>query len=276
MGTEQTGAQHYTHGALEGAVLDGRRAAGKDPDRLEPGDLAPVDEFHIGGRQATVDFADELRVTRGMHLLDIGSGLGGASRYFAHALGCTVTGIDLTEEYVRVAQALSVRTGLAGQVSYRQGSALALPFPAGTFDGAYMLHVGMNIADKAALFGQVRQALKPGGGFGVSGVGRERGAPLPPPRRGAGGRETSSLEPGPPCARLLAAAGFEVLTQRSRREFAVTFFRELRARIAQSGAPPLGLHLLMGATTPQKIANMMTALEAGLISPTEIICRAGG
>ena len=67
-----------------------------------------MDEFHIGGRQATIDFAGELRVTRGMHLLDIGSGLGGASRYFAHALGCTVT-----EEYVRVAQALSVRTGLA-------------------------------------------------------------------------------------------------------------------------------------------------------------------
>jgi hypothetical protein len=30
----------------------------------------------------------------------------------------------------------------------------------------------------------------------------------------------------------------------------------------------------MGATTPQKIANMVSALEAGLISPTEIICRA--
>lgn len=67
-----------------------------------------------------------------------------------------------------------------------------------------------------------------------------------------------------------------MLTQRSRREFAVTFFREQRARIAQSGAPPLGLHILMGTPTPQKIANMMSALEAGLISPTEIISRAGG
>jgi ubiquinone/menaquinone biosynthesis C-methylase UbiE len=276
MGTEETVAQHYTHGALERTVLDALRGAGKDPDRLEPGDLAPVDEFHIGGRQATVDFAAELGVTRGMHLLDIGSGLGGASRHFAHALGCTVTGIDLTEEYVRVAQALSVRTGLAGQVSYRHGSALALPFPAGIFDGAYMLHVGMNIADKAALFGQVRQALKPGGVFGVYDVMREREGTLTYPLPWAAGPETSFLESSATCARLLAAAGFEVLTQRSRRDFAVTFFRELRARIAQSGAPPLGLHILMGATTPQKIANMMSALEAGLISPTEIICRAGG
>ena len=276
MGTDQAVAQHYTHGGLERAVLDSLRAAGKDPDRLEPGDLAPVDEFHIGGRQATIDFAGELRVTRGMHLLDIGSGLGGASRYFAHALGCTVTGIDLTEEYVRVAQALSVRTGLTGQVSYRQGSALALPFPAGTFDSAYMLHVGMNIADKAALFGQVRQALKPGGVFGVYDVMREREGTLTYPLPWAAGPETSFVESSATCTRLLAAAGFDVLTQRSRREFAVTFFRRVGARIAQSGAPPLGLHILMGATTPQKIANMMSALEAGLISPTDIICRAGG
>src|SRR6185503_9230493 len=90
MGTEQAVAQHYTHGSLERAILDGLRAAGKDLDRLEPHDLAPVDEFHIGGRQATIDFAGELAVTRGMHLLDIGSGLGGASRHFAHALGCRV------------------------------------------------------------------------------------------------------------------------------------------------------------------------------------------
>lgn len=276
MGTEQTVAQHYTHGALERAVLDALRATGKDPDRLEPGDLAPVDEFHIGGRQATVDFAGELGVARDMHLLDIGSGLGGASRYFAHVLGCTVTGIDLTEEYVRVAQALSVRTGLAGRVSYRHGSALALPFPAGTFDGAYMLHVGMNIADKAALFAQVRQVLKPQGVFGVYDVMREGEGALAYPVPWAGSSETSFVESSPTYARLLAAAGFEVLAQRSRREFAITFFRELRARIAQSGAPPLGLHLLMGATTPQKIANMVSAIEAGLISPTEIICRAGG
>lgn len=69
MGTEGTVAQHYTHGPSR-VRCSTRPGAGKDPDRLEPGDLAPVDEFHIGGRQATVDFAAELRVTRGMLLLE--------------------------------------------------------------------------------------------------------------------------------------------------------------------------------------------------------------
>src|SRR5688572_1486271 len=77
METEQAVAQYYTHGSLEHAILDGLQAAGKNIDRLDPHDLAPVDEFHIGGRQATIDFAGELGVTSGMHLLDIGSGLGG-------------------------------------------------------------------------------------------------------------------------------------------------------------------------------------------------------
>lgn len=271
--TEQAVAQHYTHGALERAVLDALRAAGKDPDRLEPDDLAPVDEFHIGGRQATIDLASQLGVTPGMHVLDVGAGLGGASRYFAHVLGCTVTGIDLTEEFVQVARALSARTGLAGRISYHHGSALALPFPPAAFDGAYMLHVGMNIADKGALFAQVRRVLKPRGFFGVYDVMREADGPLAYPMPWATTAETSFVEPSATYVRLLRAAGFEVVAQRSRREVALAFFRELRARIAQSGAPPLGLHIVMGPTTPQKIANMVSALETGLIAPTEIICQ---
>src|SRR5262249_30768541 len=96
MHAERRSAEHYTHGSLEQVILDALRAAGKDPDHLTPADLAPVDEFHIGGRQATIDFAAELGVPRSAALLDIGSGLGGASRYFAHVLGCRVTGLDLT------------------------------------------------------------------------------------------------------------------------------------------------------------------------------------
>lgn len=105
--------------------------------------------------------AEQLAIGTGSHLLDVGCGLGGASRYFAQERGCRVTGIDLTEDYVRVAHLLAARVGLSDRVSYRQGSALALPFEPQSFDGAYMLHVGMNIRDKAALFAEVRRVLRP-------------------------------------------------------------------------------------------------------------------
>jgi hypothetical protein len=49
MKLEQSVARHYTHGSLEAAILEALTAAGKDLDRLAPADLAPVDEFQIGG-----------------------------------------------------------------------------------------------------------------------------------------------------------------------------------------------------------------------------------
>src|SRR5450756_2506846 len=98
MEIEQAVARHYAHGSLEAAILNALAAAGKDVNRLTPKDLAPVDEFHVGGRQATIAFAAQFGPRPGMRLLDVGCGLGGAARYFAHEHGCQVTGIDLSGE----------------------------------------------------------------------------------------------------------------------------------------------------------------------------------
>jgi ubiquinone/menaquinone biosynthesis C-methylase UbiE len=275
MDTEQAVVRHYTHGALEQAIWAALAAAGKDPDRLTPADLAPVDEFHIGGRQATVALADQLPFGAGAHLLDLGSGLGGASRYFAHQRQCQVTGIDLTEEFVHVAGRLAERVGLGEAVRYRTGSATDLPFAPQSFDGAYMLHVGMNIADKAALFAGVRRVLKPNGVFAIYDVMRtDVAGPLDFPVPWASGPETSFVESAATYRRLLEAAGFVVQAERDRHAFAADFFREMRARAAGGGGPPpLGLHIVMGPSTPQKVANMISSLERRLITPTEIISR---
>src|SRR4029077_16351908 len=152
--------------------------------------------------------------------------LGGGARYFAHERGCRVTGIDLTEEYVRVAEALARRVGLEVRVSYRHGSALDLPFAPQTFDGAYMLHVGMNIDDKKKAFAAVRHVLKPGGQFAIYDVMRESGeVELSFPVPWTASPETSFVENAAAYRRLLEGAGFAVVKERSRREFAIEFFR---------------------------------------------------
>jgi len=274
MSTEQSVAQHYSHGSLEQAILDGLAAAGKNIDKLSPEDLAPVDEFHIGGRQATIDFAASFAPRAGMHLIDIGSGLGGPSRYFAQQHGCRVTGIDLSAEYVQVATSLARRTGLADAVSYQQASALALPFADATFDGGYLFHVGMNIADKARLFAEARRVLKPDAIFGLYEVMRAGAGELLYPVPWASGAETSFVETAEGYKQLLAAAGFRIVHERGRRAFALEFFKRVRARAAQSGHSPFGAHIVLGATTPQKVANLIMMLEQGTIAPVEIICRA--
>lgn len=273
MTLEHSVARHYLHGGLEQAILQALAAGGKDSANINADDLAPADEFHIGGRQATADFAAVLGARPGMQLLDIGSGIGGPARYFAQHHGCHVTGIDLSDEYVEVARSLSRRAGLGDRMSFRQGSALDLPFPPASFDGAYMLHVGMNIENKAALFAQVRRVLRPGAPFGIYDIMRESDREFVYPVPWSAAPETNFIAGADTYRTLLAAAGFTVLHERNRRDFAIDFFRRMQARMAESGPPPLGLQIIMGPSAPQKIGNMVALIKSGVIAPTEIVCR---
>jgi ubiquinone/menaquinone biosynthesis C-methylase UbiE len=272
---EQRVARHYAQSDLERTILDALLASGKDLERLAPSDLSPVDEFHTGGRQATVELAAQFDLTQDMHVLDIGCGVGGPSRYFAEVHGCRVTGVDLTEDYVRTAEALAQRVGLGGRVSYRPASALALPFEPGTFDGAYMMHVGMNIEDKPTLFAEVRRVLKSGAVFAIYDVMRTGEGELSFPVHWAATAETSFVASAAEYREALEAAAFEIRAERDRREFARAFFREAQARAAAGGGPPpLGVHILMKGDVPQKLANVIANVENGLIAPIELICRA--
>jgi SAM-dependent methyltransferase len=162
MQLEDRVATHYTGSGRTRAILEALRAAGLDPDRLSVDDLAPVGEFHIRGREATAELGKGLCLGAGQHALDVGSGIGGASRHFAQTHGARITGIDLTPEYCELATRFARSTGLADLLDYRPASALALPFEPATFDAAYSQHVAMNIADKPALYAEIARVLKPG------------------------------------------------------------------------------------------------------------------
>jgi ubiquinone/menaquinone biosynthesis C-methylase UbiE len=274
MTTEQQVASHYTHGSLQQAIFDALKAMGKDVNRLSTSDLSAADEFHLGWLAVTQALANDLGIARGLHVLDVGSGIGGPARFFAETHGCHVTGLDLTEEFVRVAAELTRRCGLSDLVSFKQGSALDLPFDAGTFDAATLIHVGMNIADKARLFENVRRVLKPGALFGVYEVMRAGEGELPYPMPWAQTVETSFVEPPETYRRLLKGAGFELEREENRREFVLKLAGEMREKAAIHGAPPLSLHVLMGPAWRDRLANVMNTLERGTIAPVEMIARA--
>jgi ubiquinone/menaquinone biosynthesis C-methylase UbiE len=271
---ERAVAQHYSRRGLEQQILDLLTTIGADLEHLDLDQLASVDEFHIGGRSATVELVNQLELRPGLRVLDVGSGLGGTARYLARQHAVEVTGLDLTMDYVQVAASLTRRAGLADLVKFRQGSATELPFPDGSFDRACMLHVGMNIADKAALFAEVRRVLVPGGLFGVYDVMRVGAGDIAFPVPWAATSATSFVDEPTYYQELLARSGLTVQSQRDRRDFALDFFREMRARTAQSGQPVLGLHIVMGPEAPLKISNMVDGLTRAVLAPMEMICLA--
>jgi hypothetical protein len=140
-----------------------------------------------------------------------------------------------------------------------------------------MLHVGMNIADKAALCAEVARVLRPAAVFGVYDVMAMSGEELVYPVPWARAPELSALGSLEDYRSALRRAGFDIVVERNRRDFAREFFQAMRARMAEAGGPPpLGIHLLMGGEAPVRIANMITNIEAGRCAPVEMLARKPG
>lgn len=270
---EQNVVRHYTHGSLEQAILSGLTGLAPPIDSNALEQLAAVDEFHIGGRQATDELATQLELRPRLRVLDIGCGIGGTARWLALRYQCRVTGVDVTPEYVDVGNSLNRRLGMAGSVTLRTANALALPFEHESFDRATLLHVGMNIPDKGELFSEVFTVLKPHGLVGVYDLMRIGQGELRYPVPWARTAETSFVSDLHEYRAVLSAAAFDLVAERDRREFALVFLERLQMRAAAQGVPPLGVHILMGPDAGTKIANMAHNIECGYIAPVEMVAR---
>ncbi len=265
-------ADHYTHGGLLEAIRDGIAKLGKTVANVGIDDLAPVDEFHIGGRVATRSFLDQLDIDAGHHVLDVGCGLGGGSRFAAHTYGCRVTGVDLTREYVEAGNVLCTWVGLSDRIALEVGNATDLHHPDGSFDRAYMLHVGMNIADKDRLISELFRVLRPGAKVGIYDVMRVSDGDLTFPVPWAMEPQGSAVAPVSAYTAALERSGFAITAQRNRRDFALDFFAQLQAKVTSATvAPPLGLQILMGNSAPTKVRNMIDNISRHLIAPVEIV-----
>jgi ubiquinone/menaquinone biosynthesis C-methylase UbiE len=267
-------SDHYAHGNLIAAIQNGLTLMGKTTSTVTVDDLAPVDEFHIGGRKATVELMERLQPSPTDHLLDIGSGLGGAARFVADRYRCLVTGIDLTREYVEAGRDLCEWVGLNDRVSLHHANALSIPFPDGTFSAAYMLHVGMNIEDKSKLFSEAARIMRSGSLFGIYDVMRTGDGELNYPIPWATTRESNAVARLEQYRTALQSAGFEILSERNRRDFALAYFNQLQPKVsATDSPPPLGLHTLMGERRKSQVRNMIENISSGRIAPIELIAR---
>jgi SAM-dependent methyltransferase len=89
------------------------------PDGPASRELDNLDQFHIGGADATDLLIGSLALGRDDRVLDVGSGFGGPARQTARRTGNHVVGIDITPAYVDAARDLSLRAGLGDLTEFR-------------------------------------------------------------------------------------------------------------------------------------------------------------
>jgi len=268
-------AAHYSPDDLDGRIEAALAASGKDPAAPTPDDLAPFDQFHTGGKEATLALARLADIQPNTRVLDVGGGLGGPARTLAAEIGCRVTVLDLSAAFCRAGQRLTARLGLADRVAFRQGDALAMPFADRSFDLAWTQHSTMNIPDKARLYQEIHRVLRPGGRLAFHEIMAGPSQPIHFPVPWAREPAISFLLPPEEVRRLLAAAGFVEAAWLDTTAAALDWFRRMAARAEAAaggdGLPPLGLHLLLGTDLPAMGRSLVRNLAEGRIVVAQAI-----
>jgi len=267
-------ASHYAGGGdLASAIAESLRKAGKDIGKLTTADLGTVDEFHIRGRQATLELARSLNLSADSRVLDIGSGLGGPARTLVETYGCRVTGIDLTQAFCDAAAILSEWVGLSDRVAFRQGDATSLPFADGEFDAAMTIHVAMNIARKDRLYAEAKRVLKPGARFAVYDILQGEGGDVLFPVPWAREPSISHLATPDAMQSLLTGVGFTIVDAQDSTEEGQRWFEAMAARMAQAAVPAVTFQAFLGNDFPEMARNQVTNLRDRRIRTVTYICQ---
>jgi len=155
------------------AIQNALKERGKATGDLTVEDLASLghlDQYHYLGVEANDHVIDLLGLDESVHVLDIGSGIGGPARYIASKSGCRITGVELQEDICMAGRDLTARVpGLAERVKFEVGDIISMShagkIPAASFDHFMSLLVFLHIPDRTALLKACFDALRPGGTF---------------------------------------------------------------------------------------------------------------
>ncbi|MDH5437066.1 MAG: class I SAM-dependent methyltransferase, partial [Gammaproteobacteria bacterium] len=201
---------YYSPNNLYNRILKGLGDMGKALSTVTLDDLQPVDEFHIRGGVATKELIRLSEFTPDMHILDVGCGVGGSTRRLSHETGCCVTGIDLSDEYIDVAERLTELLNMQERVKFHAASALELPFEENTFDGIWSIQMGMNVEDKQSWLNELYRVLKPGRRAVLYEVCGNKNSPVHFPVPWAQDSSMSFLVPPASFRDVITGAGFDI------------------------------------------------------------------
>ena len=263
---------HYGRQHLGELIRDGLQAVGKADGHLTTDELAPIDQFHTGGKATTFQLAQLADFEAGSACSGCGRRAGRPGprpgrdeRLQRHRLG-------FNAEFCEVGAWLTERTWLTDQVQFKVGDALAMPFADGSFDAAWTQHSSMNIRDKEALYREIRRVVRSGGRLAIHEIMAGPKQPIHFPVPWAPEPSISFLRPPAEIRALLQTLGFREIAWNDTSAEAISWFKErIAAAQAAKSTPPLGLHLLLGASAPQMFGNMLRNLEEGRVQTIQAV-----
>jgi len=252
--------KHYSRSDLFETIIQKLKDSGIERDKITQKDISAVDEFHIRGAEATHELITESGINKDSKILDVGCGIGGPARMIAFETGCKVTGIDLTEDFIRTAKLLSELVNLDDLTEFICADATKLPFNDESFDIVWTQHAQMNIKEKDKLYSEIFRVLKKGGKFIYYDIFCTGNEPLYYPLPWAEESTISHLITVHEYADLLNETGFKEIKISEKTERSINFFRETFDKLVKEGPPKVGLNLLMKETAVEKLKNLLRNL----------------
>lgn len=101
------------------------------------------------------------RAAPGSRVLEVAPGPGYCAIEIAKSGGCEVTGLDISESFVRIARDNAQAAGV--RVDFRHGNASQMPFPDASFDLVVCSAAFKNFSDPIGALDEFYRVLKPGG-----------------------------------------------------------------------------------------------------------------
>ncbi|MEW8978274.1 MAG: class I SAM-dependent methyltransferase [Symbiobacterium sp.] len=110
-------------------------------------------------------FASPEEIMKGKTVLDIGSGAGGKTLYYATLGVKKIYGVDVVPHYEEEARAMATEKNLADRAEFLTADATQLPFADDFFDVIIANDVMEHVAEPEAVLREAFRVLKPGGRF---------------------------------------------------------------------------------------------------------------
>lgn len=251
----------YTRENIYETIVQRLHEQGVEKNKITREHISSVDEFHIKGAEVSLEMAKEAELSKELKVLDVGCGIGGPARMIADVFGCSVTGVDLTNEFIRTASLLSQLVGLSGKTEFMTADATELPFEDNIFDVVWTQHAQMNIEEKEKLYSEIHRVLKREGRFIYYDIFSSEKEDLKFPLPWADDSSISFLIELNDFGRLMKETGFKELLRKERTSESIDFFETVFENNKKEGSPKIGLNIFMTEQTSLKLSNLLNNLS---------------